>query len=187
MSCNELITIYNYYYIINSNIISDFIDFRKEFHLILIGLHHKFTLLINNNTPFQPLTSCPYLIQIIESFIDIWVFILITFIYDDKIQRIFNLLDYSNSLFTWYFNLKTTISILDKDLIFKIMSLYCLFYLYSDSMQREKDKILFFILKTHRDKFLNFLCVLFDSLNMISNDSTTKKAMTKPIYLFFID
>ena len=186
LSCNDLIKIYNFHFFRLIGNITDFIQYLQEFSSILISLYMK----INNNTNERINKESPYIILLFESFGDVLFYSTINVLLTNKNAFFKTILDTIKRIYPFFFEIYYSSKIMDKDMLYKIICLYCILTSYFNSNNVSDDyKIIEHILKMFKDNseiFTTLLFEIFYSLGTIDNShNIVLEKCLKHIYLTY--
>ena len=146
-------------------------SFIKSFVQIIILLCHRIKMITNKEIPLGKLDESQYLIIIVESFIDVFIYILIKSLYSSSAEALdeTNIFVIMTLLFSSYLDLKKIIRYLNPIVIGKITCMFCLFYsyaLHSKSNIAKSIKEQFMNLyKDNQSKVDEYLFAIFFSMN----------------------
>ena len=186
LSCNDIIKIYNFHFFRLINNKTDFIQYFQEFSSILISLYTKFINKTNEGTN----DTSPYVILLFESFGDVLFYITINVLLTGNHCFFEPILDTIKRIYPFFFEIHYSFKIIDKDMLYKIICLYCILTSYFNSNNvSDYYKIIEHILKMFKDNseiFTTLLLEIFYSFGTIENsDNIVLERCLKHIYLSY--
>ncbi len=186
LSCNDIIKIYNFHFFRLINNKTDFIQYFQEFSSILISLYTKFINKTNEGTN----DTSPYVILLFESFGDVLFYITINVLLTGNHCFFEPILDTIKRIYPIFFEIHYSFKIIDKDMLYKIICLYCILTSYFNSNNvSDYYKIIEHILKMFKDNseiFTTLLLEIFYSFGTIENsDNIVLERCLKHIYLSY--
>ena len=180
LQCQDLITIFNFVfceYIQEQKITFSFFD---EFRKIIYSLNYQLQNIYQRKIKVGRRHESPYILIIIESFIDFFIFLLVKSLYDNNkdLCVVINLID---NFFTMYLNIKRLVCDKDNTLSYKIIILYCLFYTGYPSYIVTISKQISFFIQNYKDIFFKILFDIILSINIPQNFNSIIFKFSKPI------
>ena len=186
LNLEDLIKIYECNFIIHLRDLTDFFEFINESTNMIVVFSERIKVINNETKKFNKTYKYWYIIQIIESFGDIIIYIIVTLLLTDNFEIIKAILKIIKLITPIYFKIQETHNIIDKELLYKLVCLYCLLYCYSSkhpNYNLNNDYIIE-IIQTYTKISVSFLFDIFYSMNQgnkENNDLLHK--FTKQIYL----
>ena len=177
IAINDLIKIYEctISYLISKQSKNQF-NFLKRFNQLIIILSNQLREIDNNKQMIGRTSDSPYIILVIESYIDIFIFFVMKYICDKEgATELENIIDIIGILFPAYIALQSNESYYNKLIVFKIVCILCLLYSYASSLKNENRKKivdLFLILyNIHEKLILNTLFDIFYTMSRMDKDN----------------
>lgn len=143
-------------------------SFIKSFVQIIILLCHRIRMITNKEIPLGKLDESQYLIIIVESFIDVFIYMFIKSLYSSNADAFDekNIFVIITLLFSSYLKLKEIVRYLNPIVTRKIICIFCLFYSYAThsksniakSIKDQFDMV-------YQSKFNEYLFDIFFSVN----------------------
>ena len=187
--CNDIIQMYNFLFsvfLINQRCAT--FSFFKELSQIIITLC-SFIKDDNSNSKAKigRAYDSPYIVTIVESFIDFFIFDIIKLIiditnYEGHGVSLEKILPILNSVLSAYINLEKIVNILDSALLFKIIGFYCICYYSYGSGEIDFVSQLFALFNSKKSFLIS---TLFEVIFSINSPNIIKSKFSKPIYLSY--
>ena len=127
-SCRDLIKIYNFYFCQYLNTTKQFFLFSTIFSNLIIVLYGKLKGRTNLLQRIGATDESPYIITVVESFGDIFIFIVVKSLLFNSIIKPDDTINIIVKLFSFFFEMIFKFPTLNSDFTFKIMCVYCLFF-----------------------------------------------------------
>lgn len=180
LQCKDLITIFNFVFCeyIQEQKIN--FSFFHEFRKIIYSLNYHLQNIFQRKIKVGRRHESPYLLIIIESFIDFFIFLLVKSLYDNNkdLCVVINLIE---TFFTMYLNIMRLVCDKDNTLSYKITILYCLFYTGYPAYIVKISKQISFFIQNYKDIFLKIIFDIFLTINVDQNFNSIISKFSKPI------
>ena len=187
-SSKDLIKMYNCFFCHFLHTSKTFFHFSNEFSNIVIILFGQLKEIKDNHIEIGRGNESPYIIQVIESFGDIFLFILIkTFLFQLNIKKE-QICDIIIKIFPFFFEMQREFNTVNLDLIVKIMCVFCILYDYYEQHNKIEEKQMIIDLITVNCQENSSICLssLFEilmSLNHTDNENILVRKLKNKLYL----
>ena len=183
---NSIIKLYNFFFNLYIKDIDQFIKFLNEFTSIILSLNKKLLNIKNQNLKTGRNSESPYIITAIESFCDVFLYLL-TRGYISDANLIISLI---SNLFPVYFKINKNFQICDKDILYKIVVIFCLLYSTKYYDNKLTDKFLAVVKMIFEDNTKICIANLYHILTSAANQTAMNKSawvhiLSKKIYYHY--
>ena len=185
---NNIIKFFNFFFNLYIKNIEKFIEYINEFTSIILAVNKMLTNIKNNNLKTGRNSESPYIITTMESFCDVFLYLLTRgYISDSKL-----ILDIISNLFPIYFRINKDFQICDKDILYKIVVIFCLLYSTKYYNNKLTDKFLAIVTKIFDENRKICVSNLYHILNSAAEQTGTNKSgwvsiLSKKIFSSFFD